>query len=111
MKEGLTMAYIYNDEDNSPMFDNPYDMNGHNPTVYSSRAEERAIESGLPFTDPGPDDGCWNCMNFDWTREACTLNWNNMDESYYNPDIDDRDLTDWREYNETDPEADPECLI
>lgn len=55
-------------------------------------------------------DGCWNCMNFDCRHEACTLNWNNLDESYYNPDTDDRDLTDYCEYHETDPDADPECL-
>ena len=35
-------------------------------------------------------DGCWNCINFDSKREACTLNWNNMDESNYIPDRDDR---------------------
>lgn len=60
----------------------------------------------IPFDDPKPDDGCWNCMNFDWKHEACTLNWNNLDESYYNPDTDDRDLTDCCEYHETDPDAD-----
>ena len=58
-----------------------------------------------------PADGCWNCMNFDWHYEACTLNWNNLDESYYNPDCDDRELTDYCEYHETDPDADPECFI
>lgn len=105
------MPYIYNDEDNAPMVDDPYDMNGHNPTVYGSRSEEIAIESGLPFTDPVPDDGCWNCTRFDWKHEACTMNWNNMDEDYYNPDIDDRELTDWCEDHDTDPDADPECLM
>lgn len=58
-----------------------------------------------------PDDGCWNCMNFDWNHEACTVNWNNMDESYYNPDIDDRELTDYCEYHETDPDADWEEIF
>ena len=47
-------------------------------------------------------DGCWNCLNFDWTPEACTTNWNNMDESYYNPDIDDRNPDDWCEVWEHD---------
>ena len=47
-------------------------------------------------------DGCWNCLNFDWTHEACTTNWNNMDESYYNPDIDDRNPDDWCEVWEHD---------
>lgn len=86
------------------------DDNGHNPTVYLDSAEMRAVESGLPFDDPKPDNGCWNCMNFDWNHEACTVNWNNMDESYYNPDADDRKLTDYCEYHEIDPDADPECL-
>ena len=103
------MPYIYNDEDNYPMNDDAF--NGyHNPTVYNDRAEMKAVEAGLPFTDPKPDDGCWNCINFDWNHEACTVNWNNMDESYYNPDVDDRELTDYCEYHDTDPDADPECL-
>jgi hypothetical protein len=34
-----------------------------------------------------------------------------MDAHYYNPDIDDRELTDCCEDHETDPDADPECLI
>ena len=97
------MAYIYNDEDNVPMND---DVLPEDPvlkyTTYSSREEMKADERGeaLPFTDP--PDGCWNCLNFDWKHEACTTNWNNLDESYYNPDIDDRELTDCCEYHETD---------
>ena len=98
--------YVYNDEDNEAMVDDPF-AGLHNPTVYLDRAEMRAED--LPFTDPIPD-GCWNCMNFDWNHEACTINWNNMDESYYNPDADDRKLTDCCEYHETDPDADPDCL-
>ena len=97
--------YIYNDEDNAPMADDPFDI--HNPTVYLCRAEMKAAD--LPEKEK-PEDGCWNCINFDWKREACTLNWNNLDESYYNPDIDDRKLTDHCEYHETDPDADPECF-
>ena len=95
------MGYIYNDEDNAPMYDenferwDPIDINGHNPTVYTSYAEARAYDKGeeIPFNDP-PKDGCWNCLHFNWKHEACTTRWNNMDESYYNPDIDDRQLTD-----------------
>ena len=60
----------------------------------------KRFEAPLPFTDP--PDGCWNCVNFDYKHEACTTNWNNMDESYYNPDIDDRELTDKCEYFEKD---------
>ena len=79
-------------------------------TTYSCKAEEEAdLRGEIPFSEP-PENGCWNCMNFDWNHEACTANWNNMDESYYNPDTDDRELTDYCEYHETDPDADPECL-
>ena len=105
--------YIYNDEDNYPMIEDPF--NGHhNPTVYNSHEEMKYYESGEYIHDlekqENPADGCWNCMNFDWKHEACTVNWNNLDESYYNPDCDDRELTDCCEYHETDPDADPECL-
>jgi hypothetical protein len=106
------MNYIYNDEDNAPMNDEAlYDGASHEDpvlkyTTYSSIAEMKADERGeaLPFTDP-PEDGCWNCLNFDWKHEACTMNWNNLDESYYNPDCDDRKLTDYCEDHETDPDA------
>ena len=99
--------YVYNDEDNVPMNDF---MDEHNPTVYSSRMDMKAYEAEIPFSDSKPDDGCWNCLHFDWRHEACTINWNNMDEDYYNPNTDDRELTDYCEYHETDPDADPECL-
>ena len=83
----------------------------YNPTVYGCIAEMKAAERGEPEKTEKPKDGCWNCMQFDWKHEACTLNWNNLDESYYNPDTDDRELTDYCEYHEVNPEADPECLI
>lgn len=98
------MLYIYNDEDNAPMND------FHNPTIYHTLSEMKAAEESIPFTDPKPDDGCWNCVHFDWKHEACTIRWNNLDEDYYNPDLDDRELTDYCEDHETDPDADPECL-
>ena len=105
------MAYIYNDEDNAPMNDDQFDridQNGHNPTVYLSEYEARMYDKyGEPEPHKKPSDGCWNCMNFNWKHEACTLNWNNMDESYYNPDIDDRELTYCCEYHEEDPDVDP----
>ena len=101
--------YIYNDEDNVPMNEDAF-TGYHNPTVYGSRAEMKAMETEIPFNDP-LRDGCWNCLNFDWKREACTAGWNNMDESYYNPDTDSRQLTDHCEYHEPDPDADPaECF-
>lgn len=46
--------YLYDDEDNVAMcpelFDNPLDMNGHNPTVYKSLSEMKYFES-LPFEE------------------------------------------------------------
>ena len=96
------------------MFSEMEDKYGHNPTVYNSRDEMEYVESGKWYADlekaEKPSSGCWNCMNFDWKHEACTLNWNNMDEFYYNPDTDDRELTDYCGEWEEDPEADPECL-
>ena len=100
--------YVFDDEDNAPMNDDFMGM--HNPTVYLSRAEMKAMEEPVPFEEY-PEDGCWNCLNFDWKHEACTLGWNNMDESYYNPACDDRELTDYCDEHETDPDADPECLM
>lgn len=89
-----------------------FDRDGHNPAGYLDAYEARMFDKyGYPEPKEKPNDGCWNCMNFDWCHEACTLNWNNMDESYYNPDTDNRELTDCCEEHETDPDADPECLI
>ena len=59
---------------------------GHNLTTYSSREEMKAVESGLPFDDE-PENGCWNCSNYD--GDACMKNWNNGDEDYYCPETDD----------------------
>ena len=84
--------YIFDDEDNEPMYYNLLDQDGHNPTVYNSTAEMKAVESGIPFDDP-PSDGCWNCLEYDGSR--CHFGWNNNDESYYNPDTDDKDPDDW----------------
>ena len=99
--------YIYNDEDNAPM----NDFDDHNPTVYTGVYEARMMDKyGEPEPDQKPENGCWNCRNYDWTREACTIRWNNLDDCYYNPDLDDHDPTYCCEYHETDPDADPECL-
>lgn len=105
-------GFVYNDEDNAPMNEASYSdlmslgKDGHNPTIYTSISEMKADERGeaLPFTDP-PEDGCWNCLNYGCKHEACTLNWNNNDESYYNPDTDDREPTDYCEDHERDPDA------
>ena len=105
------MPYIYNDEDNAPMTEDAF-KGYHNPTVYNDRAEMKYYESGEWIQDlekrEKPANGCWNCRNFDWTREACTTNWNNMDESYYNPDIDDREPTDYCDDHDLDPDVKPE---
>lgn len=104
------MGYVYEDEDNNPMIESDLDR-VMEYTVYSSREEMRAFDKcEYPEEKGEPDDGCWNCLNFDWRHEACTIGWNNFDESYYNPDTDDRELTDYCEYHDTDPDADPECL-
>lgn len=69
-------------------FDGP-----HNPTVYLSRAQMKA-EEALPFTDPDaePSRRCGNCAHFN--GNYCTLEWNNLDESYKNEDRDRRDPSD-----------------
>lgn len=100
------MPYIYNDEDNYPMNDDAF-AEYHNPTVYNDRAEMKAVEAALPIADP-IENGCWNCRNYDWTREACTIRWNNLDESYYNPDIDDHDPTNYCDDHDLDPDVKPE---
>ena len=105
-------GFVYEDEDNAPMNEEfmPIpgieDEHGHNPTVYTSLAEAKAWENGepVPFDDP-PADGCWNCLNYDYGKEACTLAWDNMDESYYNPDTDDKDPDDWCPEHDTDKDA------
>lgn len=57
------------------------------------------------------ENGCWNCLNYNWTYEACCAFWNNLDESYYNPDTDGRELTDICEYHEIDKDADYEDIF
>lgn len=87
----------------------------HNLRVVSERTFENAEAVSEYYRNrKNPDDpektenGCWNCMNYDWNYEACTVNWNNMDPSYYNPDIDDRDPTDICDDFVLDPDAKPE---
>lgn len=83
------MPFIYDDEDNVPMLDDPWDSY-HNPTTYLSRAEMKAAEA-LPFTDPS-GAGCWNCRHYN--GEACMRAWKNGDPHYYNPERDDREEDD-----------------
>lgn len=83
------MPYIYNDEDNVPMTSDAWDRNGYNPTVYKSYYDMFPGEEGLPFSDPEPEDGCWNCTCYN--GDCCTKDWNNADEIYYVPDRDDHD--------------------
>ena len=96
------------------VFDRKYNSKGEliSERTFNTVSDASAFYSSLknPDAEESPADGCWNCINFDWKHEACTLNWNNLDESYYNPDMDDRELTDHCEEWENDPDADPECL-
>lgn len=88
--------YIYNDEDNVPMNEDIFDF--HNPTVYGSLAEMKVVDQEIPFTDK-PENGCWNCMQYDGDR--CMKLWNNADPDYYNPNTDDKEpddcCEDWEE--------------
>jgi len=38
-----------------------------------------------------PVPRCAHCSHFDPGKGACTVEWNNLDESYYIPERDDRD--------------------
>ena len=83
------MAYIYDDGDNTAMNEQAVPDKPNVPT--KSYADMRAEEEALPFTDPlePPENACWCCTAFN--GNACTINWNNADPIYYNPDTDDRD--------------------
>ena len=116
----MDFPYVYDDEDNAPLNIEP-----HRPVVTDMRVNSKgewvivaqydslsdASRAYKNRKDPDapeePANGCWNCRNFDWKHEACTLNWNNMDESYYNPDCDDRELTDYCDDHDLDPDVDP----
>ena len=99
---------VYNDEDNAPLLDSVMEdvlieLACRNGRYMPPSKAPKAKEEPLPFTDP--PNGCWNCMNYDWRHEACTTNWNNMDESYYVPEIDDRKPDDVCEYWELNEDA------
>ena len=117
----MDFPYVYDDEDNVPLNIEP-----HKPVITGMRVNSKgewvtveqydsisdAVKAWKNRKDPDapeePANGCWNCRNFNWKHEACTLNWNNMDESYYNPDCDDRDLTDYCDDHDLDPDVDPD---
>jgi hypothetical protein len=96
------------------VFDRKYNSKGEliSERTFNTVSDASAFYNSLkdPDAEESPADGCWNCMNFDWKHEACTLNWNNLDESYYNHETDNRELTDYCGEWEEDPDADPECL-
>ena len=50
--------YIYNDEDNYPMNDDPF-CGPHNPTVYTSREEMEYVESGQWEQDQAEKKDAW----------------------------------------------------
>lgn len=58
-----------------------------------------------PDLPESPEDGCWNCLHYDPGRGACTLSWNNGDDKYYRPDLDDKEPDDYCGEHETDPDA------
>ena len=68
------MPYIYSDEDNAPMTETETDRI-MKYTTYSSQAEMRDYDRGEypEEKQDKPADGCWNCWNFNWKHEACTL--------------------------------------
>ena len=91
---GARVKYVYDDEDNAPM--NDENMPGIKMTWkrYSDIIKDMQQEDPLPFTDPPlPEKGCWNCNEYN--GDACMKNWNNLDESYYNPDTDDKEPSDY----------------
>ena len=87
------MPYIYNDEDNVPMNEDSMPGIKMDWKRYSDIIAEMAKEEPVPFSDPPlPERGCWNCTEYN--SYACMIRWNNADESYYDPDLDDREPTD-----------------
>ena len=87
------MRMAYDDEDNAPMSED--NLPGVKMTWkrYSDIIADMQKEDPLPFTDPPlPEKGCWNCQIYN--GDSCTIRWNNMDESYYNPDLDDKEPSD-----------------
>ena len=98
--------YVFDNKDNGSTVDftepkrpeitiTRLDKDGKIVTVEQYKTMADMIQHYKNLKDPDepekPDNGCWNCMLFDWKHEACTINWNNADESYYNPDTDDRE--------------------
>ena len=92
------MAYLYEDEDNSPMNEDAWQAAIHrdaegrlhiNKDAWD-RAVGKKVEEPLPFTDPAEPEPhcCGNCDNFD--GDYCTKWWNNMDDSYKDEDRDSR---------------------
>ena len=49
--------------------------------------------------------GCWNCLNYHPGKGACTINWNNLDESLYNPVTDNRQPGEYCKEHAADPFA------
>jgi hypothetical protein len=82
--------YSYDDEDNAPMIDH----DGHNPTIYKDGAEMRIFDKGIDIPHK-PDDGCWNCCQYD--GDCCHKHWNNNEPEYY---------IDWRDDKAPDDKCD-----
>ena len=95
------MPYLCEDEDNGPMNDSAFDRIDEKistPAIYM----ETSVEEPLPFDDPTPDEGCWNCIYY--TGDACSHDWKDGDESEYIPD-DDRGWGEWCNCWKENPDA------
>jgi len=77
--------YLYDSEDNAPMSEEAWEA----ARMLGAAAREPTIaEEPLPFTDPTPDNGCYNCFLYDGAH--CMKEWNNLDPDYYVPERDDK---------------------
>ena len=81
--------YLYDNEDNAPMSDEAWEA----ARMLGAAAREPTIaEEPVPFTDPMPDKGCWNCFLYD--GQHCMKHWNNLDPEHYVPERDDKNPDD-----------------
>jgi len=105
------MPYLYDDEDNVPMNDEAFDRIEQEVSTPVAFVEMK-MEESLPFDDPTPDNGCWNCIEYDGDR--CHKMWNNNEEDYYLPCRDDKGwdecCEDWEENKDISWEDCHDCF-
>ena len=70
------------------------------PGVTGNEIDEREIPEMYM-----PDPQCEHCIHFDATKSACTREWNNLDESCYVPERDDRETDETCDSYEWDGET------